>query len=97
MTLTVLLDHVPDVVRLSSLLELSPGDKVFDLPDGSDRVPVGLRQPGKVGGNFVVLGDRSRGVRANRNLLRHPLGLLLIVHVHLVAGRLGHAATLTGE
>lgn len=44
-TLAVLLNHVPHVVRLPGLLELPPGHEVFDLPDGPDGVAVSLGQP----------------------------------------------------
>ena len=44
MSLRVLFDHVPHIVRLPRLLKLSSGDKVFDLANGANRVLVSLRE-----------------------------------------------------
>lgn len=43
-TLRVLFNHIPDVVRLSGLLELPPCHEILDLSDGSYCVLVRLRQ-----------------------------------------------------
>jgi hypothetical protein len=46
-SLRVLFNDVPHIVRLPCLLKLATGDEVFDLPDGSDGVFVRFRQTGK--------------------------------------------------
>ena len=45
MSLAVLFNYIPHIIRLSCLLEFPSGNKILDLPDGPDGVTVSLSQP----------------------------------------------------
>jgi hypothetical protein len=77
-SLAVLLDDVPHVVRLPRLLELPPRHEVLDLADGPDGVLVGLGQPAteeiecEPGGRGALTGSPAGARRPGRRCRRWP-------------------------
>lgn len=55
MALTVLLDNISNIVRFPCLLEFPSCHKVFDLPDGSYRIPMSFSEPENTARNFSYL------------------------------------------